>query len=132
MGKIDKPIRLGRGWALVRCQVALSEPAWNKLLKGVRKECRTAWPAGLHASQTTFEFSDMKPGYGPVSIITLSPEMLKRPTVVILALLAHEAVHFKQANERLMHTTFDVETEAYMVQAVALDIWYKIKRFVRN
>jgi hypothetical protein len=113
--RLHKPIYLGRGYTPVHVTVCLSAKAWAKATKGRGTTCD--YPSDLDASCTHFP-ADGK--LGPASIITLSSAVRKRGDVQeIICLLAHEAVHVKQRCEELMGTTFDHETEAYLVQHIA-------------
>jgi hypothetical protein len=118
-----KPIRLGRGFTPVYIYVALTAKAWRKLTKGV-KDCPD-FPSELHASCTDFAPID---GQAPFAIITLNKRYIKHG-IVVGSLVAHEAVHCKQFCERMMRTTFDIETEAYYIQHIVQDVMKAIKPF---
>lgn len=123
MGR-HKPIRLGRGYTPVRVVVCLTSKAWKRATKDIEGEV-PEFPEELDASCTHFR----KDGeYGPTSIITLSPDIQEEGDAAkIMGLLCHEAVHVKQRCEEFMGTTFDHETEAYLVQHITCAAWHEVE-----
>lgn len=124
----NKPIWLGRGYTPVHVVICLSAAAWAKATKGQKGV--GDFPRDLDASCTHFP---SRRGKGPFSIITVGPHIMRQGNqTTIMGLLCHEAVHVKQRCEEKMATTFDHETEAYLVQHIACAAWYEIEALINN
>jgi hypothetical protein len=122
-----KPIRLGRGYTPVFVVVCLSPKAWRKATAKVEGNV-CDFPADLDASCTHFPAQGDR---GPFSLITVGPHILEEgDQAKIMGLLCHEAVHVKQRCEEIMRTTFDDETEAYLVQHITCAAWHEMRRIV--
>lgn len=127
MGKIDKPIRLGRGHTPLYVTICLTEKAWKRAIKG--HSVQVEYPGRMHdASATHFPREGR---FAPFTIICIKKRWIKKAEQA-LDLIAHEAVHCKQRCEELMQTTFDHESEAYYVQHIMGKAWHKIKRVMRK
>lgn len=94
-----------------------SEKEWGKILRHLKvKDVRLPW-LSPEADATMHELVHSQ--RDPVIILCMDPEMLKRPLVEGLGLLAHETMHVWQHIKRgLGATDPDGELEAYSFQCL--------------
>lgn len=100
------------------------EKAWNKFWTTVNTGVTGIPPYPTSEGRTTYTNPDQTSVINPVALVTINEKEGIEP-LQVMALLVHEAVHIKQRILDLAgEDNVGHETEAYLVQTIAQDLFY--------